>query len=190
MRMHGALLKAHGRAGSQHDRCPAGRERPRVLLILPLLLLLAACGATPTATPLPALPTATAPPPPPASATPAAPAATAAATTAATPGGVPTSVPAYFHTPDYHLIAGQVHRQVSCWVVTYVSPAVQVAADKYGNQVSLIFGPAWNDSALTPGAWVIVQGYPDPQNEQTRSGSCGVTGYQVASLTLNPNAPK
>src|SRR5438067_1352273 len=41
--------------------------------------------------------------------------------------------PAYGHAPDYTWVAGQLKMEGTCWIVTYVSPLVDIAADQYNN---------------------------------------------------------
>jgi hypothetical protein len=140
--------------------------------LLPLLLVLAGCSVQgPVASPVP---TDTMP-------------AAATATTAtsdATPGG---TVPAYAHAPDYSLLAGQVKQQGACWVITYVSPLVDIAADQYNNQLALLPGGGWDAATLKSGAWVIVQGHPEAGTDP--APGCPAHGYAVTSLAPNPNAP-
>jgi hypothetical protein len=143
--------------------------------LLPLLLVLAGCSVQgPVASPVP-----TDTVPPAATATPATP-----VTPAATPGG---TVPAYAHAPDYSSLAGQVKQQGTCWVITYVSPLVDIAADQYNNQMSLLPGGGWDAATLKSGAWVIVQGQPQAGTDP--APGCPAHGYQVTSLAPNPNAP-
>jgi hypothetical protein len=165
----------------------------RLLAGLALLVLAAGCGGSPalpatTATVLPTEVAATTIPVVATATT--VPIATVAITptTGSVAGGTAVT-PAYAHSQDYAMIAGQLHHQVSCWVVTYVSPLTAVAADQYNNQLSLVPGAGWDETTVKDGQWVIVQGHVDPSAPQGKAPSCGVTGYAVDSLTVNPHAP-
>ncbi len=110
------------------------------------------------------------------------------ATSGSTPGasGAPETYPAYGHAPDYIWIAGQLKQQGSCWVVTYVSPLVDIATDQYNNQFALLPNLAWQPTGLKEGEWVVVQGQPEPG--AAPATGCSAHGYVVSNLQPNPNA--
>jgi hypothetical protein len=177
----------------------AGRLRWRGLALLPLLLLAAGCGGAADATSTPAtLPVATVAAADTATSAPApATAAPAAATETATPLAAAPKVtdtagvgepppPLYAHSDNYSMLAGQLQQKGACWVITYVSPLVDIVADKYNNHFALIRGGRWNPDAVKDGAWVVVHGKPaaGPTAE-----TCDLTGYEVTSLDVNPRTP-
>jgi hypothetical protein len=93
----------------------------------------------------------------------------------------------YGHAQDYSWVAGQLKQQGSCWVVIYVSPLVDIPADKYNNQFALLPGDSWNAAGVKDGEWVVVYGQPEPGTEPTPG--CTAHGYTVTTLQPNPNAP-
>ncbi len=95
--------------------------------------------------------------------------------------------PAYGHAQDYSWIAGQLKQQGSCWVMTYVSPLVDIPADQYNNQFALLPGVSWNVAAVKDGEWVTVQGQPQPGTAP--APGCIAHGYTVSAMQPNPNAP-
>ena len=102
-------------------------------------------------------------------------------------GGTATGIyPNYGHAPDYIWVAGQLKQQGSCWIVTYVSPLVDIPADQYNNQFALLRGQGWQPSAVKDGEWVVVQGQPEPGT--VPASSCTAHGYNVSSVQPNPNA--
>ncbi len=94
--------------------------------------------------------------------------------------------PPYGHAQDYSWLAGQLKQQGSCWVVTYVSPLVDILADQYSNNVALLPGPGWQSTGLKDGAWVVVQGQVEPGTAP--AAGCTAHGYVVSALQPNPNA--
>jgi hypothetical protein len=104
-----------------------------------------------------------------------------------TPSIGPASAKAYDHAADYSWVAGQLRQEGSCWIVTYVSPLVEIAADKYNNQFALLPGKGWDAAKVKDGEWVIVQGQPEPGTAP--ASSCTAHGYTVTGLRPNPNAP-
>ena len=150
--------------------------------MLALALVLAGCGAENTATAVPpGEPTATTVPAPVAE-TPTEPAASPA-----TP--LPTvQAELYDHAPDYSWIAGSLRQEGECWIVSYVSPLVGTAPDQYNNQLALPAGEGWNPVDFSPGAWVIVQGQPQPGT--AAAPGCAAHGYVVTRVQLNPKTPK
>jgi hypothetical protein len=177
----------------------AGGRRLRGLALLPLLLLAAGCGGAADATPTPAaLPVATIPAtdtamsaPATATTAPAEPTATASPLAAApkvtdTPGAGEPPPPLYAHSDDYTMLAGQLQQKGACWVITYVSPLVDIVADKYNNHFALIRGGRWNPDAVKDGAWVVVHGKPGPG---PTADTCDFPGYEVTSLDLNSRSP-
>jgi hypothetical protein len=155
----------------------------RLFAVLPLLLLAAGCGAatpaTPTVPPATPAPTETAPG--------AAPTPTGAAGQPTQPPGAPVTAKQYDHAPDYSWVAGQLKQEGSCWVVTYVSPLVDIAPDQYNNRFALLPGSGWDPAKAKDGQWVIVQGQPEPGTAP--APGCTAHGYRVSALQPNPNAP-
>ncbi|MGI8588317.1 MAG: hypothetical protein ACR2M0_11625 [Chloroflexia bacterium] len=154
-------------------------RRVAILATLPVLLLAGGCSGTPTDTP----------PPEPTVAGGAAPALTSVSTSAPAATGTRGSAgvhQAYEHTADYSVIAGKVSHDGSCVVVTYVSPLVLVAVDKYNNHFALLPGN-WDAASVKDGAWVVLHGRPaDPG---IAVPGCSLPGYIVSALDPNPNAP-
>jgi hypothetical protein len=94
---------------------------------LALLVALAGCEADSTATAVPVgAPTPTPVPVAPAD-TPTEPALTPTETSAAVPT---VQAELYDHAPDYRWIAGQLRQDGGCWIVTYVSPLVDIPPDQ------------------------------------------------------------
>ena len=62
------------------------------------------------------------------------------------------------------------------------------AADQYNNKMTLLPGPGWDPATLKSGAWVIVQGQPEPGTDP--APSCTAHGYQVTTVAPNPAAPE
>jgi hypothetical protein len=94
----------------------------------------------------------------------------------------------YDHAPDYRWIAGSLRQEGECWIVSYVSPLVSTAPDQYNNQLALAAGAGWNPADFSPGAWVIVQGQPQPGTDP--ASGCAAHGYAVTRVQLNPKTPK
>jgi hypothetical protein len=146
-----------------------------------LALGLAGCGAESTATAVPSgEPTATTVPAP-------------VAETPTEPAAPSTPLPTvqaelYDHAPDYSWIAGPLRQEGDCWIVSYVSPLVGTAPDQYNNQLALAAGAGWNPADFSPGAWVIVQGQPQPGTDP--ASGCAAHGYAVTRVQLNPKTPK
>ena len=152
---------------------------------LAVLVALAGCGADSTATAVPGgEPTATPVPVAPAD-TPTVPAAAPTETSAAVPT---VQAELYDHAPDYRWIAGQLRQDGGCWIVTYVSPLVDIPPDQYNNQLALLAGSGWNPVDFSPGAWVIAQGQPQPGTGA--APGCAAHGYEVTAVRLNPKTPK
>ncbi|MDQ6695389.1 MAG: hypothetical protein M3014_13400 [Chloroflexota bacterium] len=105
----------------------------------------------------------------------------------ATPTGQPATYPQYGHASDYSWLAGQLSQEGSCWVVTYVSPLVDIPADQYQNRLALSPGTAWSASALKSGEWVVAQGKPEPGT--ANMAGCPAHGYTVTSLRQNTSPP-
>jgi hypothetical protein len=94
----------------------------------------------------------------------------------------------YDHAPDYSWVAGQLRQDGACWIVTYVSPLVDIPPDQYNNQLTLLEGTGWNPVDFSPGAWVIAQGAPQPGTGA--APGCAAHGYEVTGVRLNPKTPK
>lgn len=92
----------------------------------------------------------------------------------------------YGHAQDYSRLVGQLKQQGSCWVVTYVSPLLDIAADQYNNQLALLPGASWNLADVKDGEWVVV--YGQPESGTAPAPGCAAHGYTVATLQPNPNA--
>jgi hypothetical protein len=155
-----------------------------VLLALLVALSIAGCGGAPTATP--AAPTAITVPGATEQASPALTGTPVAATTAAATPNSGATYPNYGRAADYSWVAGQLKQDGSCWIITYVSPLVQVAADQYSNRFALLPGAGWQPAGVKDGEWVVVQGQPEPGTAP--AASCTAHGYSVSALQPNPNA--
>jgi hypothetical protein len=166
-----------------HYKIHANRHYLGRFAILPLLLLAAGCGAATPATPT--VPAAT--PAPTETAPAAAPTATGATGQPTQPPGAPVTAKQYDHAPDYSWVAGQLKQEGSCWIVTYVSPLVDIAPDQYNNRFALLPGSGWDPAKAKDGQWVIVQGQPEPGTAP--ASGCTAHGYRVTALQPNPNAP-
>jgi hypothetical protein len=146
-----------------------------------LLLSVSGCGIESTTAP-PVSATATVSAPGPADRTPVS-TAVAPGPTDSTPTvpGPPALGTLYDYAPDYSWLAGQIREEAGCWIVTYVPPESDRAADQYNNQLALLPG-RWDQALLTSGAWVLVYGQPasgiDPAPD------CSAHGYRVISLQL------
>lgn len=108
----------------------------------------------------------------------------ATATTETTDTGA--TYPDYGRAPDYTWVAGQLKQEGSCWIVTYVSPLVDIPADQYSNQFALLPGGGWQPAGVKDGEWVVVHGQPEPGTEP--ASGCTAHGYNVTALQSNPNA--
>jgi len=155
-----------------------------LLLALLVALSIAGCGGTPTATP--AAPTAITVPGATEQASPALAGTPVAAMTAAATPNVGSTYPNYGRAADYSWVAGQLKQDGSCWIITYVSPLVQVAADKYNNRFALLPGTGWQPAGVKDGEWVVLQGQPEPGTAP--AAGCAAHGYSVRALQPNPNA--
>src|SRR5438270_2467571 len=120
--------------------------RPRVgLALLPLLLVVAGCGAATEGTPSGAVETPAPTQAAPATAT--APPETASIPTTPMPAA-PVTKQTYDHAADYSWLAGQLKQEGSCWVVTYISPLVDIQPDQYNNRLALLPGSGWDQAKV------------------------------------------
>lgn len=103
------------------------------------------------------------------------------------PSTGPASAKPYDHAADYSWVAGQLRQEGSCWIVTYVSPLVEIAADRYNNHFALLPRGDWDVAKVKDGEWLIVQGQPEPG--MGLAPGCSSHGYKVIGLWSNPNAP-
>lgn len=105
----------------------------------------------------------------------------------ATPTEVMVNQP-YGRADDYSWVAGQLAKQGSCWILTYVSPLAKSRPDQYSNHFALSPGNSWSQADVKDGEWVVVQGQPESGPGAAPTGGCPAHGYTVTALRLNPNA--
>ena len=101
----------------------------------------------------------------------------------ATPTVTTPSAKLYDHAADYSWVAGQLRQEGSCWIVTYVSPLVDIAADQYNNQFTLLPSSNWNPTYVKSGEWVMVRGHPTPGTAP--ASGCSTHGYVVDRIQAN-----